>query len=712
MSLQADYFEVSIHNCNSIDDADIRLLKNSLNIKYGPNGVGKSTIARAIVGQIRKDGSLNRLTPFKYLDKPDGKAPLVTGVDELRSALVFDEDYVNQFVFQQDEVVKNSFNIFVRTPEYLSNEKAIEDLFSGIKQTFAENVQIEQTIQDLKDLRDAFGKSKSGSSLPKNSKMYKAFGTGNKIDNVPEALKPFETFIKSSDPSKWIGWQIKGNEYLKLGDTCPYCASPLKEPSQKETAQSVEKEYDAASIGHLNTLKATIDRLGKYFSERTRDNLDKITKGKLEITAQEQAFLSSLKTDIDGLIEKLDALQTISFYVLRDVDEVQEEVAALKIDLTLIDKLESADTRSVIDPLNAHLEQLIKAIGPLKGNINKHKRKIAIAITQNEESINQFLKSAGYKYSVAITPEPGSYRMKLSHEDLDQHIETASRYLSYGEKNAFALVLFMHQVLSEQPDLVVLDDPISSFDKNKKFAILYELFRGKASLRGRTTLMLTHDIEPAIDTLKGTSAVFQGAIPSASFLSAKAGQITEKPIGKHDFQTFASICDQNIKALSDPILKSIYLRRHYEIMDDKGMEYNLLASLLKKRRAPTVQEVDQTRDMTPSEKNLAETYVKKHIPDFNYDTLVSQIEDAESMKQRFGSTEIGYEIIQLFRVIMEHDDAVITKFINESYHIENEYVMQLNPHHFESVPEYVVAECVSRVFNASGAMATDNFSSA
>ncbi|MDA9398558.1 hypothetical protein XH79_06980 [Bradyrhizobium sp. CCBAU 45389] len=69
-------------------------------------------------------------------------------------------------------------------------------------------------------MRDAFGKSKPG-NIPKNSKIHKASGTGNKTENIPEALKPFETFIKSQEPSKWIGWQIKGNEYLKLGDKCP-----------------------------------------------------------------------------------------------------------------------------------------------------------------------------------------------------------------------------------------------------------------------------------------------------------------------------------------------------------------------------------------------------------------------------------------------------------------------------------------------------------
>ncbi len=70
----------------------------------------------------------------------------------------------------------------------------------------------------------------------------------------------------------------------------------------------------------------------------------------------------------------------------------------------------------------------------------------------------------------------------------------------------------------------MLDDPISSFDKNKKFAILHERFQGKASLRGRTTLMLTHDIEPAIDVIKSTKDVFQGAQPLASFLSSRGGR--------------------------------------------------------------------------------------------------------------------------------------------------------------------------------------------
>ncbi|QKQ47083.1 AAA family ATPase [Achromobacter denitrificans] len=685
---------IKISNCNSIDSAAIDMSEGALNIKYGPNGLGKSTLAKAIVSQIRADGTLKNLVPFKNRGREGAEEPRVEGVDNLKSALVFDEEYVHQFVFQKDEVVKNSFEIFIRTPDYLAEMAEIDGLLSGIRKAFSDNADIGQVISDLKELREAFGKSSKTGAIPKNSKIHKAFGSGNKIENIPAELEPFETFIRSQEPAKWISWQIKGNEFLQLGDSCPYCATTLAEAGKKDTALAVEKQYDATSVGHLNTLRAVINRLGKYFGEKCLENLEKVTKAKIELTAQENSFLTGLKADIDALIEKLEGLRTMSFFSLRDVEEIGDRLTPLKIDLNLIDKLDSEETRKTVDPINSQLDELIAKVGSLKGKINRHKARIRKTIDANQNSINGFLKSAGYKYTVEIVPEPDSYKMKLIHQDIDGHIEMASRHLSYGEKNAFALVLFMYQVLSEKPDLVILDDPISSFDKNKKFAILHELFRGKASLKGRTTLLLTHDIEPAIDVIKSTNAIFQGAKPSATFLSSRAGEVKEVPIEREDIQTFARICNDNIASLNDPLIKAIYLRRQFELQDDMGMEYNLLASLFKRRDVPTVRSATDNRDMTPEEKTQAQESIRKFLPTFDYDVLVAEAKNAEAIKTKFHATTVGYEKIQLFRILSdEHDDDVIRKFINESYHIENEYVMQLNPHKFESIPEYVVEEC-------------------
>ncbi len=88
------------------------------------------------------------------------------------------------------------------------------------------------------------------------------------------------------------------------------------------------------------------------------------------------------------------------------------------------------------------------------------------------------------------------------------------------------------------------------------------------------------------------------------------------------------------------------------------------------------------------------------IPNFDYPAVLAIINDKSEMKRRFQSSTIGYDKLQLFRIYKQvhdsqggGDDNILQKFVNESFHIENEYVMQLNPHKFDNVPEYVVQEC-------------------
>ncbi|WP_253947452.1 hypothetical protein [Paraburkholderia xenovorans] len=246
----------------------------------------------------------------------------------------------------------------------------------------------------------------------------------------------------------------------------------------------------------------------------------------------------------------------------------------------------------------------------------------------------------------------------------------------------------------KNPDLVVLDDPISSFDKNKKFAILEMLFRGKDSLREKTVLMLTHDIEPVIDMVKSLSHTFQPT-PVASFLSSKAGVVTELDVKKIDLLTFAQICDENIKSLDNDAIKIIYLRRHYEILDNKGLEYQLISSLLHKKPVPTVKENEGERPMTEPELASATAAIQAKLSSFEYQKLLALVLDKAAINKAYAAAKNGYEKLQLFRVANNdnHENDIVKKYINESFHIENEYIMQLNPHRYDSVPDYIIAEC-------------------
>lgn len=692
-------FVVTIRDCNSIAEARISLRRSALNIKYGANGIGKSTIARALRLHSQEDGALDELLPFKYRDGTGDTTPSVSGADSIKKVLVFDDIYVSQFVFQRDEVLKNSFEIFINTPEYKDGIAQIESLFEALKNTFTNQVAFGDALKAFTELRDAFGVTKAG-TISKASRGFKAvgMGLGGKLKNIPEPLQGYKGFLQSNDPAGWITWQSKGNAFLELSENCPFCSIS---DVNKETAQNVSKEYESAAVKNLSVLRGVIDRLGVYFEDSYLRQLEGLTTSIGELSPEQSQFLANLRGQVQTFLGKLTALRSLSFRTLRDEENVDEVLRDLKIDLSLLRAIASEATASVVELINDKLDEVAERINEVRGHIGKQKTRVARLIKDNQDEINQFLRSAGYRYSVCIEPDADSYRMIVEHEDAAGHLETASRHLSYGERNAFALVLFMHHVRQDKPDLVVLDDPVSSFDKTKKFAILHQLFHGKNSIREFTTLLLTHDIEPAIDiVLNPTSGQFVMAQPLVNFLHSRSGVVTEKPIKKEHISTFSQVCDENITSSADDVIKCIYLRRWYEVHGDLGVEYDVLSSLLHLRAVPDTKNDDGER--VPLEREaVTEAMVKiqGRIPGLDYDALVRELRNPISLKAKFDATDVGYEKVQIFRIMSNLDptgiqgDDAFRKFVNESYHIENEYVMQLNPREFDTVPEHVISAC-------------------
>lgn len=690
-------YSITITNCNSISEAQITLRRGALNIKYGPNGLGKSTIARALSLNAEGDHALLHLLPFKYRRGAPGMTPSVVGADAIQSVLVFDERYVSQFVFQPDEVVKNSFEIFINTPEYQAGIEELEAIFEDLKGVFVENAALDDVIANLAELRSAFTVTKAG-AIAKTSKGFKALGMGGKLASIPEPLLGFEKFLHSDDPAGWLTWQSKGKSYLELSDNCPFCSVPAVD---KKRAVHVSEEYESAAVKNMSSLRLVIDRLAGVFTPERLQQLRKITTSLEELTPEQDQFLANLRGQIETLLNKFTALKHLSFVSLRDTPDVGAALQSLKIDLELLDALNSEDTRAVVGGMNEQLDEVTTQMNDIKRRVGIQKAQVAKSIERNQIEINDYLRSAGYKYTVRIESSGDSYRMILEHQDVPGHLEAAGSHLSFGERNAFALVLFMHQVRRDEPDLVVLDDPVSSFDKTKKFAILHKLFHGKQSLRGFTTLLLTHDIEPAIDIVRtATSGQFLATSPAVHFLQSRDGVVEEKPIMPADIMTFSQVCDENVQSSSDPVIKCIYLRRRYEVHGERGVEYEVLSSLLHVRDEPSSKGPQgELIPLGAEQLSQATLSIRKVIPTFDYDAILTQLKDRDALRGKFTNTSVGYEKVQIFRIASAHDrdapggDAAFRKFVNESYHIENEYVMQLNPREFDAVPEHVVQAC-------------------
>ena len=677
--------------CNNIDTATIAIEEGRLNIKYALNGTGKSTVARAIELQLRGEGGLNELTPFKLIGSfNEERVPRVDGLGRLSTCAIFNDAYINQFAFQPDEILTDSFNVFVRSPDYDKHLAEIETLTASVRGTFKESEDIDRVIGELTTLSDSFGKSKSGFSAA--GALAKGIGKGNKIANIPKGLESYTAYLRSSVNSKWLRWQMDGNTYVDLSDNCPYCTSPTSD--KKATIAKVSEEYDAKAVEHLNRIVGVLDSLGKYFSKDASAKLKAITYNVNGLAKEEISYLLRIKEQVDVLKGKMLNLRGMTYFSMKDVAKVSVLLSGLRIDLGYLPELDSPSTKELVVKINAALDDVLSKVGKLQGEVAQQTAVISRTIEANKAGINEFLKCAGYKYHVDAEYVDQTYRMRLRHVDSAEAVKNGSQHLSYGEKNAFALVLFMYECLSKQPDVVVLDDPISSFDRNKKYAVIDMLFRGKRSLSGKTVLMMTHDLEPIIDILYNLSHKFD-PLPLASFMWLRQGVLREKPIARADLCTFGRICDENIAGAGEDIVKATYLRRYFEILDNKGMAYELLSNLLHKRRTPFKKEGESEIPLSAEEIDSATEQIRRKMPSFDYERLLSRVLDVTLLKGAFMRSSNSNEKLQLFRLLQGQlkTNDVLQKFINETFHVENEHVMQINPCKYEVVPEFIMEEC-------------------
>lgn len=692
---------IEVKNCNNLDSAVISLAQQKLNIKFAPNGTGKSTIAKVVLLGAKGDQNLlNDLMPFKLRkENPDKKQPEVKGAEALNDIMCFDEKYVSQFVYKPDELLSNSFDIFIRTDAYKQREQEIEELVSNIKQLFSGNQELEALINTLKEMGNAFKITKTG--LSKSSTGMKGLSAGNKIKHVPAGLEPYTPFIQSQNSVGWIDWQTKGCDFADLSDNCPFCTSHTAD--KKEQIKKVGQEYDKNTIKNLIAIIGVIEKLGDYFSDEAKGTLRVVTALKDGLEKEHAEFLAKVKTDIDNFTEKLEKLRTLSAFQFKDGEKVVEKLPAYKLDLQFFDKLKSNKMQDAIAPINASIDKVIEQAGQLQGKINQQRNEMKKTIERHQKDINEFLAYAGYRYAVEIAGDGEQAQLKLRHIDHEEHLSGGNQHLSFGERNAFAIVLFMYECLSKKPDLIILDDPISSFDKNKKYAILEMLFRrdAEACLKNKTVLMLTHDVEPIIDTIKSLSHKF-GNQTSASFLRLSSSQISECGIAKDDVQTFSQICKRALASEKDDIIKLIYLRRHFEIADNKGDAYQILSNLFHKGNGKE-RGIDKREPKDP-EGNYPEmdqgkfdsgcTEISSHLNGFSYAQHLNRVGDLDALRALYNASSNGYEKLQIFRLFgLDVENSVIQKFINETYHIENEFISQLDPAKFDTIPEYVVAEC-------------------
>ena len=102
--------KIAIENCNNISKGVISLEEEKLNIRYGMNGTGKSTLSTAI-SLFSQGKPMDDLKPF---GSDDEIIPTISIDGDIQGVRVFNEEFVNNMVFKESTVIDNHDVLILR----------------------------------------------------------------------------------------------------------------------------------------------------------------------------------------------------------------------------------------------------------------------------------------------------------------------------------------------------------------------------------------------------------------------------------------------------------------------------------------------------------------------------------------------------------------------------------------------------------------------
>ena len=687
--------EVKINNCNNIETAKINIKENMLNIKYAMNGTGKSTIGKALY--------LDDLSELKTFGGKDN--PSITKDIEITSVL-FDENFVNNIVFKGSEVIENSFDIFIKSDNYDEKRKNVDNILKNLTLNIFEDDALSDFYNKLEVLSSKII-YKSGNIHKKG--VYQSILKRENIFKIPKELSKYEEFISNKEKNiSWVKWKLTGFDLEQKGK-CPFCTEKLIKEYEAEK-NKFKETYTKPDVENLNKIVEIFESISEYIEENQYKNIMECIKEKDKEDEINMVF-NKVMSETNYIKDKLIKIKEFNSYnvdnqQIKDLKQIVEDLYISTKDLNYYTTKKAFD---IFDKINKKIDGVLEQITTLKKEIGDMNGLIIAMIRQSKKEINYFLNLAGFNYEFDIVKDGDEKNittiLRYNGKNNEKHeVSDISNHLSWGERNAFALVLFMYYSLTKNPDLIILDDPISSFDGNKKYAIMNRLFENRKdgkSFYNKTVLMLTHDFEPAIDF--GINHKPNGQI-KISYLKNEFGNVIETNIEpKEDIKSIIQIYYENAMADNLNIISRINFLRGYiehtnvEDSDIKNRAYDILSSIIHGRNLSKKYK-DEFIQLSDEEIEDGNSYIREFIKEFNGREILNKITDKFILSE-YRKEENNYIKLQLFRIYLKLSnnrvklkDDVLLKFVDEIYHIENDYMFSLNLIKFDIVPTYIISK--------------------
>ena len=292
--------EVIIKNCNNIKEECIDLVPNKLNIKYGVNGTGKSTISTALTRKINNE-SLDSLKPF---NTEDNIIPSINGCESLNSIKVYNDEYVSKFLFlpNEDGLHQNSFEVFIKPKDYDMQIKQINDILGIVKDYVIQNEIINSLINQRNELNKIIKLNTKKTSI-NSTGVGKALAVGNKIVSVPEELNKYSENLHRNDKVKWYSWQSEGRTYI-IYNKCSFCTSSL-ENNFTEVMKLLDELFDKKNVENLLKVENIINNISSIITEDTKTFIFQVLNNEEPIADETKEKIAQFIIELDNICNKL-----------------------------------------------------------------------------------------------------------------------------------------------------------------------------------------------------------------------------------------------------------------------------------------------------------------------------------------------------------------------------------------------------------------------
>lgn len=695
---------VHIDNCNNIKSANIDLQEQKMNIFFGRNGSGKSTIAKAIA-LVSEGKGLEALRP--YGKKSTANQPTVTGVTN-EKIMVFNDEYVKTYVYQKNTIIQNAFDVLVRTPEYDAAKQSIDIELHNLKTVIIDD---DSVVELMGQLQLLLGKIKVGSNQQLDRRSAKGILEGKgAFFNPPKELEEMKPFFDDDSVTKWAKWRMQGYEQFGRKGLCPYCTTDDDEKTERRN-QIFSESFDKGSIEIATLILSVMEKIANFVDEQKIEQL-KSFFGVNGNTSSLETHLIKLNAEATHLLNQLTKIKDFNGSTVNreNINELEKMLSEMKIDFSAIDSYFTTDYAiEHLGVVNQKIDELLSSVGKLKGEISKYNKYLSEQIKNRTKDINVFLELAGFKYhfDVKLDGEDNASAILeyILPDNTYEGLDAPNEHLSWGERHAFALIMFMFDAISKNADIIILDDPISSFDRNKKYAIINRLFKTgdkDNSLYQRTVLLLTHDFEPVIDYVQTHSGRQNADSNCAYYIENVDGDIICTEIVEDEDMLSSVVLlkelamYENYHAAARIGCLRKYIEHQYVNPRDDSSAYNILSSLMHGRQAVSK---DNAGNILLEDNELFEgnNYIKEFISDFDYSNLLIECAPENLIRAYMDTEKAAYERLLTLRFYVERDEAarkrlrdyndVLRKYVDETFHIENDYLYSLDVRKFNIVPE-------------------------